>query len=230
MMVDDEHDVVLGNAPQSIPQPATFKLPFTTITGPTIRLANFEPMIVNKSEQSKIQKDTYVSRKPKMVKKYEIEGMRRSVEAVLVVHLHSHPHVLLLQNSNKFYQLPGGSLHPGEDEIEGLLRKLDNKICPILPDSVHNEAKLEVSDLLTVLWRPNFEAPQYPYIPAHVTKPKECRRIYIIPVPENCTFHVAPNCDLVAVPLCGMHGNAHSFGSVISSLPSLMARINFICM
>ena len=35
-------------------------------------------------------------------------GMRRSVEAVLLVHEHGLPHVLLLQLGTTFFKIPGG--------------------------------------------------------------------------------------------------------------------------
>jgi cleavage and polyadenylation specificity factor subunit 5 len=40
-----------------------------------------------------------------MKEKYEEEGMRRSVEGILLVHQHRHPHVLLLQIGNTFFKL-----------------------------------------------------------------------------------------------------------------------------
>ncbi|KAG5049196.1 hypothetical protein JHK85_010299 [Glycine max] len=42
---------------------------------------------------------------------------------------HNHPHILLLQIGNTFCKLPGGRLKPGENEIEGLKRKLTSKLC-----------------------------------------------------------------------------------------------------
>ena len=36
---------------------------------------------------------------------YETQGMRRTVEAVMVVHQHNHPHVLMLQIANAFFKL-----------------------------------------------------------------------------------------------------------------------------
>ena len=36
---------------------------------------------------------------------YETSGMRRTVEGVLVVHEHNHPHVLMLQIANSFFKL-----------------------------------------------------------------------------------------------------------------------------
>ena len=47
--------------------------------------------------------------------RYEKEGPRFSVEGVLLVQEHGHPHVLLLQIGNTFFKLPGGRLRPGED-------------------------------------------------------------------------------------------------------------------
>ena len=34
--------------------------------------------------------------------------------------------------------------------------------------------------------RPNFEQHQYPYLPAHVTRPKECKKIFLVHLPESC--------------------------------------------
>ena len=36
---------------------------------------------------------------------YEDFGMRRTVEGVLVVHDHGHPHILMLQIANAFFKL-----------------------------------------------------------------------------------------------------------------------------
>lgn len=47
------------------------------------------------------EKDKSVpDRLKRMQEKYEKEGMRRTVEGVLLVHQHNHPHVLLLQIGN----------------------------------------------------------------------------------------------------------------------------------
>ena len=50
-----------------------------------------------------------------LLTRYSREGIRRSVEAVIMVHNHNHPHVLLLQLGSAFFKLPGGRLKPGED-------------------------------------------------------------------------------------------------------------------
>lgn len=54
-------------------------------------------------------------RAPRAARSYEREGLRRSVEGVLLVQEHGHPHVLLLQLGQAFFKLPGGRLRPGEE-------------------------------------------------------------------------------------------------------------------
>ena len=53
--------------------------------------------------------------------------MRRTAEAILVVHQNRHPHVLLLQHNvagTAAFMLPGGKMRPGEDDAVGLVRKV----------------------------------------------------------------------------------------------------------
>ena len=156
------------------------------------------------SKASKPDKDATVAEAMMRLKdKYEREGMRRTVEAILLVNQHDHPHVLLLQRTmpggGVEYKLPGGRLRHGEGEVAGLQRKLHNKLSPA-------EQSLRVSDWecgdCVARWcRPAFEPNYYPYLPAHVTKPKESRTVYIAQLPERCKFAVPKNLKLLAVSL-----------------------------
>ena len=79
--------------------------PIKTHIQPTITLFNLENYTFGKKE-AQLEKDTSVaSRLNRMKEKYEKEGMRRSVDGVLLVHQHNHPHVLLLQIGNTFFKL-----------------------------------------------------------------------------------------------------------------------------
>ncbi|OAE29248.1 hypothetical protein AXG93_3825s1180 [Marchantia polymorpha subsp. ruderalis] len=83
------------------------------------------------SKEAKMEKDTSVAdRLARMKQNYMKEGMRTSVEGILLVQEQNHPHVLLLQIGNTFFKLPGGRLKTGENEIEGLKRKLTSKLAP----------------------------------------------------------------------------------------------------
>ena len=75
------------------------------------------------------EKDASVpARFQRMRDEFDKLGMRRSVEAVLLVHEHGLPHVLLLQLGTTFFKIPGGELHSGEDEIDGLKRILSGNL------------------------------------------------------------------------------------------------------
>ncbi len=39
-------------------------------------------------------------------------------------------------------------------------------------------------------WRPGFDFSLYPYLPAHITKPKEIKKLFLVPLPEKCFFAV----------------------------------------
>lgn len=104
--------------------------------------------------------------------------MRRTVEGVLVVHDHGHPHILMLQIANAFFKLyvlysnffcppthfesPGDYLKPGEDELDGLKRRLDERLAPPSDSRQFNASHgidndWEIGDCLAQWWRPNFE-------------------------------------------------------------------------
>ncbi|PWN53750.1 cleavage and polyadenylation specificity factor, 25 kDa subunit [Violaceomyces palustris] len=162
---------------------------------------------------------------------YEDFGMRRTVEAVLVVHEHGHPHVLMLQIANAFFKLPGDYLKPGEDEIEGMKARLDEKLAPVEGDPNSfgpngegmnkEDGEWEIGDCLAQWWRPSFETFMYPYIPPHITKPKECKKLFLV-------LAVPKNMKLLAVPLFELYDNSARYGPQLSAIPHLLSRYNFI--
>ncbi|XP_053209604.1 cleavage and polyadenylation specificity factor subunit 5-like [Panonychus citri] len=171
------------------------------------------------------EKDPSVpARFQRMKDEFEKVGMRRSVEGVLLVHEHRLPHVLLLQLGTTFFKLPGGELKAGEDEVEGLKRLLTETLGR--QDGIANEWTIE--DTIGNWWRPNFEPPQYPYVPPHITKPKEHKRLFLVQLPEKALFAVPKNYKLVAAPLFELYDNAQGYGPIISSLPQTLSRFNFI--
>jgi cleavage and polyadenylation specificity factor subunit 5 len=90
--------------------------------------------------------------------------MRQTVEGVLVVHDHGHPHILMLQIANAFFKLPGEYLKPGEEEVQGLKNRLDERLAPSPSSTFQFTAEQhgvdndwEIGDCLAQWWRPNFE-------------------------------------------------------------------------
>ncbi|KAJ9439780.1 Pre-mRNA cleavage factor Im 25 kDa subunit 2 [Diplonema papillatum] len=174
--------------------------------------------VENKKDQA------VVAQLMRMRDKYDHEGMRRTVEGVILVHQHNHPHILVLQQGQTF-SLPGGKCKPGEDEINCLKRKLGAKLSP--PD--YQVSQWDISECVSVWYRPNFEALMYPYIPPHITKPKEQKKLYIVNLPPRFTFSVPKNYKVLAVPLFELYENTKRYGSVLASLPTSLSRFNLQC-
>ena len=87
-----------------------------------------------------------------------------------------------------------------------------------------------IEDTIGNWWRPNFEPAQYPYIPPHITKPKEHRKLFLVQLQAKAYFAVPRNYKLVAAPLFELYDNAQGYGPIISSLPQALGRFNFIYM
>ncbi|CAL8467844.1 g7382 [Coccomyxa elongata] len=174
------------------------------------------------SKAAKPEKDTNVqARLSRWEEKYRKEGVRRSVDGVLLVWEHNHPHVLLLQLGSSFFKLPGGRLRPGEDEKQGLRRKLESNLSPEAASVAH---PWDIGECIATYWRPNFDTTLYPYLPAHITMPKEVKKLFLIPLPEKCYLAVPRNAKLIAVPLFELYENTTRFGMVISALPHILSR------
>jgi len=181
---------------------------------------------------------------------------RRSVAGVCVVNQHGCPHVLLLQESTlppgaqqrtadgkpasqwdrpgqhfsastSTFRLPGGRLRAGEGTTEGLKRKLANKLAaPNESNEANLRASFDILDQLSTWYRIGFEPQMYPYLPPHVTKPKETLEVFLVELPEKCYFAVPKTSKLVAVPIFELYDNAEKFGAVASSIPHLLSRID----
>ena len=122
----------------------------------------------------------------KLQSDFEQQGIKTTVEGILLVHEHGHPHVLMLQVGTSFFKLPGDFLKPGEDEIEGMKLRMKERLAET--NETPNSAKhddFEVGELLGVWWRPNFENFMYPYLPPHIARPKEVKKLYLIHMPEK---------------------------------------------
>uniref|UniRef100_A0A914RSD5 Cleavage and polyadenylation specificity factor subunit 5 n=1 Tax=Parascaris equorum TaxID=6256 RepID=A0A914RSD5_PAREQ len=155
-------------------------------------------------------------------------GMRRSVDAVILVHEHSLPHVLLLRVGQNFFKLPGGELTPGEDEVNGLKRILTEIFGRASCDENLINDQWSIAEEIANWWRPNFDPPRYPYIPAHVTQPKEQTKLLLVQLPRTALFAVPNNYKLVAAPIFELFDNSASYGVLISSIPMILSRQVYI--
>ncbi|RUS19098.1 nucleotide hydrolase-domain-containing protein [Endogone sp. FLAS-F59071] len=127
---------------------------------------------------------------------------------------------------------PGEYLKPGEDEVDGLKSRLNERLAPVV--TPYNQSDLEkqpdweIGECLSVWWRPNFETFMYPYVPAHITKPKEQKKIFLVHLPQKKILSVPKNMKLLAVPLFELYDNSQRYGPQLSAIPHLLSRFNFI--
>ncbi|KAK4058029.1 hypothetical protein OIO90_000768 [Microbotryomycetes sp. JL221] len=153
-----------------------------------------------------------------------------------------HPHLLLLQVANAFFKLPGDYIDTNEDEQAGLHARLQTRLGPSdveivvgqeaqgsrarlgTSDEGHSTPDWHVNSLLSQWWRPNFEGFMYPYMPVHVTTPKEVKSIFLVDLPEHAIFHVPKNMKLVALPLFELYDNAIRYGPTLAAVPHLLSK------
>ncbi|KAK4257836.1 hypothetical protein QN277_007371 [Acacia crassicarpa] len=168
--------------------------------------------------------ETLADRIQRKKSNYAAHGIRNCVEAVMLVELFKHPHLLLLQERNSIFKLPGGRLRPGESDIDGLKRKLASKLYV---GENGDGAEWEVGECLGMWWRPDFETLLYPYLPPNVKSPKECTKLYLVKLPGSRKFIVPKNHKLLAVPLCQIPENHKTYGTIISGVPQLLSKFSF---
>jgi len=110
-------------------------------------------------------------------------------------------------------------------EVDGLKRKLVSKLSP---ESESLQVEWEIGECVGSFYRPNFEQVVYPYLPAHITRPKETKKVYMVRLPESCYFAVPSNLKLLAVPLFELYDNAARYGPIIAGLPLMLSKFQFV--
>lgn len=79
---------------------------------------------------------------------------------------------------------------------EGLRRKLTTQLSP---EAASLAFPWDIADCTGIYWRPNFDVSMYPYLPAHITRPKEVKKIFLVPLPEKC--YLAVRAQLLTITL-----------------------------
>ncbi|KAL2262842.1 hypothetical protein VTK26DRAFT_9290 [Humicola hyalothermophila] len=209
-------------------QPPIIPLPFNANQPPTIRLYPLSNYTFGVKETQPEEDPSVLARLKRLEEHYQAHGMRRTCEGILVCHEHNHPHILMLQIANAFFKLPGDYLRPEDDEIEGFKARLDERLAPVGSLGEGNKAgDWQIGDCLAQWWRPNFETFMYPFVPAHITRPKECKKLYFIQLPDSKVLSVPKNMKLLAVPLFELYENTQRYGPQLSAIPHLLSRYNF---
>lgn len=87
---------------------------------------------------------------------------------------------------------PGDYLPHEDEEINGFKKRLNERLAPVgsqfSGEGVNED--WEIGDTLAQWWRPNFETFMYPFLPGHVTRPKECKKLYFIQLPKKSQLYL----------------------------------------
>ena len=173
-------------------------------------------------EDSKDEKPR-VDKMTRLREMFDKSGTVNSVRAIILVHLHNHPHVLLLEKQNPDKStsviIPGGRLNMGEDEEDGLQRLLNKKIRLV------DGKDYEINELLAYWYRPQFTDQILPYCPVHITTPKETERWYLVLLPEKGgSLGISKKYKLQAVPFYDLQDGIKRFGKQLPTIPLLVSR------
>ncbi|SPJ08181.1 mRNA cleavage factor-like protein, putative [Plasmodium sp. DRC-Itaito] len=170
----------------------------------------------------------------KRINAYNKNGIRNSVLAIILCHRYEYPHLLLLQHieSQKYYLLNGKykTWEKPKEVLKKKLQKYINKIKDIhfTPAQVNKEQEetVEIGDFLGEWWRTQFNSVFLPYLPAHISRPKEYIRLYQVILSPKCIFHLPPGFTLKAIPLFDLN----NCGLAVSGLSSILSRFKLHCM
>jgi cleavage and polyadenylation specificity factor subunit 5 len=160
------------------------------------------------------------------VKRWLREGMRRTVRAVFLTHKDGVPHFVILQQQTQAGRVPflfGGKLQDGESEKGGLIRQLRGFI---MKAKSNDSCEWKVGEVISKYYRPEFDERIYPFIPPHVTRPKEEITLIQVVLPPKCVFALREGVSMSAVSVADILRSPQSFSPMISSLPSLIARFS----
>nr|POE86651.1 pre-mrna cleavage factor im 25 kda subunit 2 [Quercus suber]POE87646.1 pre-mrna cleavage factor im 25 kda subunit 2 [Quercus suber] len=133
-----------------------------------------------------------------------------------------------LKRLEEHYEQPGDYLAPEADEREGFKARLNERLAPPANSSLAStdpeESDWDIMDTLAQWWRPNFETFMYPYLPPHVSRPKELKKLYFIQLPKSKVLSVPKNMKLLAVPLFELYDNTGRYGPQLSAIPHYLSR------
>ena len=125
---------------------------------------------------------------------------------------------------------PGDYLPADAEEVAGFKARLTERLAPtgsLAETAAEDPSEWDIGDTLAQWWRPNFETFMYPFLPGHVTRPKECKKLYLINLPRKKVLSVPKNMKLLAVPLFELYDNTARYGPQLSAIPHLLSRYRF---
>mmetsp|Transcript_374 Transcript_374/g.682 ORF Transcript_374/g.682 Transcript_374/m.682 type:complete len:229 (+) Transcript_374:38-724(+) len=155
------------------------------------------------------------------------QGMVDCLELIVLFHHHGHPFVLFFFTTGKtstYYHLPQGQRHIEESIERATSRILSELLEPTLSSA---NVKWHIHGTISKWYRPYFKSFSYPYIPAHITKPKSSIHLILVTISEKTTLHVPANFTPIAIPLMDLFVDSKRYGPLYSSIPQMLSSFKF---
>lgn len=132
-------------------------------------------------------------------------------------------------SSNHLIHSPGDHLGPTADELTAFSARLSDRLSPTgsLSSNDPSPRNWNIAHCLAQWYRPNFDTPMYPFLPGHVTRPKECKKLYFIQLPSHKVLAVPKNMKLLAVPLFELYENTQRYGPQLAAIPQYLSRFRW---
>lgn len=163
--------------------------------------------------------------------KFFKNGMRVTLVGVLMTHRWLTPHVLIFIKDNPDEKFPPdcGLFSVKCNAGENPKMRLQNRLNTHLRDSGFGVAECQVGEFLGSWWivGPNDQNNPSPYIPTHVTRPRENIRVYQILLPPECTFALPSNYTLKSISLPDLAFHTPPLANCIQQLSFLLCRFVF---
>jgi len=151
---------------------------------------------------------------------FEQQGTVKTIRGIFLVLFHGHPHVIFLKRRGKLV-LPGGIAVPGRADEDNLIDSLRKKMWV---EGLHVE-----STPLAIWYRPQFTDYIYPYLPVHITEPKEIEIWYPIILPPEGKLLKHPKYEqCTSISFYDLQNGAAEYGAQLSSIPLLFSKYQII--
>ncbi|TEB14010.1 hypothetical protein FA13DRAFT_1782691 [Coprinellus micaceus] len=150
------------------------------------------------TKEAQPEEDPSVSaRLQRLQNNYEDFGMRRTVEGILVVHDHGHPHILMLQIANAFFKLRNRRLK----------KRLDDRLAP-----PSNSQQFDQNHGIDNDWEIGTAWRKCTPSSLHISpSPRSAKSSSSCRCP-NEVLAVPKNMKLLAIPLFELYDNAARYG------------------
>lgn len=86
----------------------------------------------------------------------------------------------------------------------------------------------EVLEHVATWYRPQFTDDWYPYIPSHITEPKEEERWFVAVFPPDTRLQTCAPYVIGSIPLYTVYNNRSMFDERYSSFPVLISHFDYI--